>query len=95
VTGTAVTGTAAAGVDERFAASRALFETTLGFLDGAQAAGLEHAELESHRGIRGGLRVAAARRTRRRSGRRRAELQEVTDAGQVARGAVEAGHTAR
>ncbi len=35
-------------MDERFAASRALFDTTLGFLDGAQAAGLEHAELETH-----------------------------------------------
>ena len=32
--GPAVTGPAAAGVDERFAASRALFETTLSFLDG-------------------------------------------------------------
>ena len=43
-----MTGSAAAGVDERFAASRALFDTTLGFLDGAAAADLEHAELETH-----------------------------------------------
>lgn len=89
-----MTGTAAAGVDERFAASRALFETTLGFLDGAQAAGLEHAELETH------LQEAGRELFRQLMqdhlelrAQREQRLQEVTDAGQVARGAVEAGHT--
>ena len=94
VTGTAVTGTAAAGVDERFAASRALFASTLGFLDGAQAAGLEHAELETH------LQEAGRELFRQLMqdhlelrAQREQRLQEVTDAEQVARGAVEAGHT--
>jgi hypothetical protein len=89
-----VTGTAAAGVDERFAASRALFESTLGFLDGAQAAGLEHAELETH------LQEAGRELFRQLMqdhlelrAQREQRLQEVTDAGRVARGAVEAGHT--
>lgn len=89
-----MTGTAAASLDERFAASRALFESTLGFLDGAQAASLEHAELETHLQQAGRelfrqlmqdhLQLRAQREQR---------LQEVIDAEQVARGAVEAGHT--
>src|SRR5512132_1842160 len=41
----AVTGTADTGVDERFAASRVLFESTLGFLDGTQAASLRPPEV--------------------------------------------------
>src|SRR5512133_2652289 len=92
--GAAVTGTAAAGVDERFAASRALFESTLRFLDGAQAAGLEHAELETH------LQEAGRELFRQLMqdhlelrAQREQRLPEVTDAGQVARGAIEAGHT--
>ena len=94
MTGTAAAGMAAAGVDERFAASRALFETTLGFLDGAQAAGLEHAELETH------LQEAGRELFRQLMqdhlelrAQREQRLPEVTDAGQVARGAIEAGHT--
>jgi hypothetical protein len=89
-----VTGPAAAGTDEHFAASRALFESTLGFLDGAAAAGLEHAELETHlqqagrelfrRLLQDHLQLRAQREHR---------LSEVTDAGQVTRGAVETGHT--
>jgi len=89
-----VTGPAAAGVDERFAASRALFDTTLGFLDGAAAADLEHAELETHLQQAGRelfcqlmqdhLQLRAQREQR---------LPEVTDAEQVTRGAVETGHT--
>jgi hypothetical protein len=94
VTGTAAAGVAVAGVGERFAASRALFETTLGFLDGAQAAGLEHADLETH------LQEAGRELFRQLMqdhlelrAQREQRLPEVTDAGQVARGAVEAGHT--
>ena len=89
-----MTGSAAAGVDERFAASRALFDTTLGFLDGAAAADLEHAELETHLQQAGRelfrqlmqdhLQLRAQREQR---------LPEVTDAKQVTRGAVETGHT--
>ena len=89
-----MTGPAAAGVDERFAASRALFETTLGFLDGAQAAGLEHAELETH------LQQAGRELFRQLMqdhlelrAQREQRLPAVTDAEQVARGAVETGHT--
>ena len=65
-----------------------------GFLDGAQAAGLEHAELETH------LQQAGRELFRQLMqdhlelrAQREQRLQEVTDAGQVARGAVEAGHT--
>jgi hypothetical protein len=89
-----VTGPAATGGAEGFAASRALFDSTLGFLDGAQAAGLAHAELETHlqqagrellrRLMQDHLQLRALREQR---------LPEVTDAGQVARGGVEAGHT--
>jgi hypothetical protein len=35
------------GGEDAFAASRGRFEELVGFLDGAEAAGLEHAELES------------------------------------------------
>ena len=48
-----MTGLAAAGMDERFTASRALFDSTLGFLDGTQAASLEHAELETELEVKG------------------------------------------
>jgi hypothetical protein len=89
-----VTGPAAAGVDERFAASRALFDSTLGFLDGAAAAGLEHAELETH------LQQAGRELFRQLMqdhlhlrAQREQRLPEVTDAEQVTRGAVETGHT--
>jgi hypothetical protein len=88
-----VTGPAAAGVDERFAASRALFDSTLGFLDGAAAAGLEHAELETH------LQQAGRELFRQLMqdhlhlrAQREQRLPEVTDAEQVTRGAVETGH---
>jgi hypothetical protein len=89
-----VTEPAAAGVDERFAAGRALFDSTLSFLDGAQAVALEHAELETHlqqagrelfrRLMQDHLQLRAQREQR---------LPEVTDAEQVARGSVETGHT--
>ena len=89
-----MTGPAAAGVDERFAASRALFETTLSFLDGAQAVALEHAELETHLQQAGRelfrqlmqdhLQLRAQREQR---------LPAVIDAEQVTRDAVETGHT--
>ena len=89
-----MTGTAVTGLDERFAASRALFESTLGFLDGTQAVALEHAELETHlqhagrelfrQLLQDHLQLRAQREQR---------LPEMTDAEQVARGAVEAGHT--
>jgi hypothetical protein len=89
-----VTGPAAAGVDERFAASRALFDSTLGVLDGAAAAGLEHAELETH------LQQAGRELFRQLMqdhlhlrAQREQRLPEVTDAEQVTRGAVETGHT--
>jgi hypothetical protein len=89
-----VTGTVAAGVDERFAASRALFESTLGFLDGGQAASLEHAELETHlqQASRQLFRQLMQDHLQLRA-QREQRLQEVTDAEQVARRAVEAGHT--
>jgi hypothetical protein len=89
-----VTGRAAAAEGECFAASRALFESTLGFLEGAQAASLEHAELETH------LQEAGRELFRQLMqdhlelrAQREQRLQEVTDAEQVARGAVETGHT--
>jgi hypothetical protein len=89
-----VTGTTAAGVDERFAASRALFDTTLGFLDGAQAAGLEHAELETELDVKGRqlLRQLMQDHLELRSHREQ-RLPEVLDAEQVAHGSVETGHT--
>jgi hypothetical protein len=94
VTGTAVTGTAAAGVDERFAASRALFESTLGFLDRAQTASLEHAELETELEVKGRelVRQLMQDHLELRSQRER-RLHEVVDAEQLARGSVETGHT--
>jgi hypothetical protein len=89
-----VTGSAATGVDERFAASRALFDTTLGFLDGAQAAGLEHAELETELEAQGRqlLRQLMQDHLELRTLREQ-RLPKVLDAQQVARGSVETGHT--
>jgi hypothetical protein len=89
-----VTGPAAASVKEHFTAARALFETTLGFLEGAQAAGLEHAELETELELHGRqlLRQLLQDHLELRS-QREQRLPEVLDADQVARGSVETGHT--
>ena len=85
-------GSAAAGVD--FAASRVLFESTLGFLDGAQAAGLEHAELETELQAKGRELVRQLMQDHLDlRAQREQRLQEVVDAEQVTRGSVETGHT--
>ena len=74
-------------MDERFAASRALFESTLGFLDGAQAASLEHAELETQLEVRPAELVRQLMQDHLElRAQREQRLQEVIDAEQVARG---------
>jgi len=89
-----VTGPAAASVDEHFAASRALFVSTLGFLDGAQAASLEHAELETELEVKGRELVRQLMQDHLELRKQREQrLPEVVDAEQVARGSVETGHT--
>ena len=89
-----MTGPAAAGVNEHFIASRALFDTTLSFLDGAQAAGLEHAELETELEVHGRqlLRQLLQDHLELRA-QREHRLPEVLDADQVPHGSVETGHT--
>jgi hypothetical protein len=85
---------AAAGVDAHFAASRALFESALGFLDGAHAAGVEHAELETELDVKGRELVCQLRQDHLElRAQREQRLQEVLDAEQVTRGSVETGHT--
>lgn len=78
---------------EGFAASRELFETTLGFLDGAEAAGLEHAELESTLEVRGRelLRRMLQDHLDLRA-EREPRFDEVVDADGVDRNRVETGH---
>jgi hypothetical protein len=89
-----VTGPAAAGVDEHFAASRALFESALGFLEGAQAAELKHAELETELEVKGRELVRQLMQDHLElRAQREQRLQEVLDAEQVTRGSVETGHT--
>ncbi len=89
-----MTGPTAAGVDVHFAASRALFESALGFLEGAPAAGLEPAELETELEVKGRelVRQLMQDHLELRS-QREQRLQEVLDAEQVTRGSVETGHT--
>jgi hypothetical protein len=88
------TGQVEAAAVEAFTASWELFESVVGFLDGTQAAGLEHAELETRLQTRSRelfrqlmqdhLDLRAQREQR---------LPGVIDAEQVARGNVETGHT--
>jgi hypothetical protein len=102
VTGPAAAGTDKPGADkavaepfaEGFAASRALFDSTVGFLDDARAAGLEHAELETELEGRGRqlLRQLMQDHLDLRA-LREPRLPEVIDAEQVSRGSVETGHT--
>jgi hypothetical protein len=83
----------AAAAGEGFAASREHFEAVVGWLDGDDAAGLTHGELQTQLDARGRellrrllqdhLEVRASREVR---------LEEVADVHQVPRGAVEAGH---
>jgi hypothetical protein len=88
------TGQVEAAAVEAFTASRELFESVVGFLDGTQAAGLEHAELETRLQTRSRelfrqlmqdhLDLRAQREQR---------LPGVIDAEQVVRDNVETGHT--
>ena len=84
--------TAAAAPGDAFTGSRACFEDLLGWLEGAQAAGLTHAELEEQLDRRG-------RELLRRMYQGQLDLRalreqpvEVTDADGVRHGAVEADH---
>jgi hypothetical protein len=82
-----------AETDEHFAASRALFDSALGFLDGARAAGLEHVELETELQVKGRELLRQLMQDHLDARARREQRQnEVTDAEGVGRGAVEAGH---
>ena len=75
-----------------FDASRALFETVVSFLDGAEAAALSHAELAERLDTDGRalLRRLLADHLELRA--HREARVEVVDAGGVARGRVESGH---
>jgi len=82
-----------AGAGDAFAASRGRFEELVCFLDGAEAAGLEHAELEDRVDTDGRavLRQLIQDHFDLRA-QREARLETVVDAHGVERGAVEAGH---
>jgi len=79
---------------DAFAASRALFGSTLHWLDGAQAAGLDHAQLETQLQGKGRelLRQLFQDSMDLRAARERPRA-EVLDADAVARSRVESGHT--
>jgi hypothetical protein len=89
--GAAASGESLGG--DAFARSRARFEGIVEWLGGEQADGLEHAELEDRLQTEGRdlLRALFEDRMQLRA-QREARLDEVVDAGGVARGAVEAGH---
>jgi hypothetical protein len=81
------------GSEDAFAASRGRFEELVCFLDGAEAAGLEHAELEERLDTNGRalLRQLTQDHFDLRA-QREDRLETVVDADGVERGAVEAGH---
>ena len=87
---TEATGTSPA---DPFGGCRDRFETLVGFLEGGQAAGMCHAELEQRIQLDGRevLRLAAQGHLELRA-EREERLEEVTDADGVARGSVEADH---
>ena len=84
----------AAGPGDGFAAGRASFESVVGFLDGAEAAAMEHAELEAELDTRGRelMRRLLQDHLDLRAGRDE-RLDAVTDTDGVARSRVESGHT--
>ena len=88
------TGQVEAAAVEAFTASRELFESVVGFLDGTPAAGLEHAELETRLQTRSRelFRQLMQDHLDLRA-QREQHLPGVIDAEQVARGNVETGHT--
>jgi hypothetical protein len=81
---------------DAFAASREGFEALLGFLDGADAAGLSHAELEEHLDVHGRelVRCLLDDHLALRS-LREPRLEQVTGDEGVVRSRVERGHAAR
>jgi hypothetical protein len=90
------TGQVEAAASESFSASRELFESVAGFLDGTEAAGLEHAELETQLQSRGRELVRQLMQDHLDlRAQREQRLEEVADAEGVARGGVETGHERR
>src|SRR5947209_4164390 len=90
------TGQVEAAASESFSASRELFESVAGFLDGTEAAGLEHAELETQLQSRGRELVRQLMQDHLDlRAQREQRLEEVADAQGVARGGVETGHERR
>ena len=77
-----------------FGAGRETFESVVGFLDGAEAAAMEHAELEAELDTRGRelMRRLLQDHLDLRAGREQ-RLDEVTDTDGVPRSRVESGHT--
>lgn len=91
---TATPGRTDTAVGDAFAAGRALFESLVDWLDGTEAAGLEHAELETQLQGKGRelLRQLTQDHLDLRAHRER-RLDEVADTDGVARTRVETGHT--
>jgi hypothetical protein len=81
------------GGADAFAASQEQFESMVGFLDGADAVGLSHAELEAHLGVHGRelLRCLLDDHLALRAVREQ-RLEEVVGDEGVARSRVESGH---
>ena len=84
----------AAGPGDGFAAGRGTFESVVGFLDGTEAAGMEHAELEAELDTRGREPMRRLRQDHLdlRAGREE-RLDAVTDTEGVPRTRAESGHT--
>lgn len=84
----------APGSGDGFAAARASFESVVGFLDGTEAAAMEHAELEAELDTRGRelMRRLLQDHLDLRAGRER-RIDAVADTDGVARSRVESGHT--